>query len=476
MYYNLDTIEEGKPMKKMIRYLCIFLIAAVSPIACMEERETGFSLNSADAEAEGFIGRVTLPAGLDPAGYGTSDGELAPQSVAGATEQDGILGTENDAVNASVTLPPGLRGAAARNLYTIDDYEVGFLVVNAEGCDWFKFTRDGTTATFKGSINLALGPNFFCTLVRTTNGTPIARSPFYKIMRLSGEAGIDGVIFKEMVAVTGGSFNQQSSGESYSNSVSGFSIGKYEVSYALWYAVRQWGATNGYTFANQGNEGSSDRSGERPTLRLYEPVTTINWRDAIVWCNAYSEASSLTPVYYQDSERTIPLKNSQGTEAINTTTGSTDNPHMAWEADGFRLPTEGEWQYAASYQNGIAWTHHTWASGASAGTDDSIATKTVAWFLDDGNQYRTKMIGTKKANLLGIHDMSGNAWEWCHDWHAAYLAGTQTDYKGPDTGSNRIRRGGSFDDGAEILGVGFRSGWSPADTFKSFGLRVVRRP
>ena len=96
----------------------------------------------------------------------------------------------------------------------------------------------------------------------------------------------------EMVSVTGGTFTQS---ESFNHTISDFSIGKYEVTYELWNTVYTWANNNGYSFANAGKEGHDGTIGADPTAAKYEPVTAINWRDTIVWCNAYSEKSGRTP-------------------------------------------------------------------------------------------------------------------------------------------------------------------------------------
>ncbi len=279
---------------------------------------------------------------------------------------------------------------------------------------------------------------------------------------------------KTMVSVPGGIYTQHTTdGGSFSHTISGFRLGKYEVVYELWYMVYQWAIANGYFFANAGREGNDGTDGASPTARKYEPVTTINWRDMIVWCNAYSQMDGKTPVYCSDSGFTTPIKDSRDGSynlIVNTTAGSFDNPYVNWDATGYRLPTEGEWQYAASYKDGISWTPYNYASGATAAWTDATATGQVAWVART-----TKTVGTKGANALGIYDMSGNVWEWCWDRWGALPTTAQTDYRGPASGSSRIRKGGCYSNPVEYMQVGIRGGNLPHTGDYLLGFRLASK-
>ena len=158
-----------------------------------------------------------------------------------------------------------------------------------------------------------------------------------------------GIPYRGLVSVPGGTFMQKSSTGSFNHTLSSFKIAKYQVTYELWHKVKQWAEDNGYTFANDGQEGHDGTEGAQPTDAEHEPVTNISWRDAIVWCNAYSEMAGLTPVYTYNSDT---IKDSSDSNAC-------DNAVENWTtANGFRLPSEGEWQYAAGYRDGSIWTPH----------------------------------------------------------------------------------------------------------------------
>jgi len=287
--------------------------------------------------------------------------------------------------------------------------------------------------------------------------------------------------YTDLVSVPGGTFVQTeaeydgTAGPSFSHTISAFAIGKYEVTYEIWYTVYTWATNNGYQFANAGREGNDGTIGAAPTSAMHEPVTSINWRDAIMWCNAYSQMDGKNPVYCSDSGFATPIKNSQDESygySVDTTAGSFDNPYVNWNANGYRLPTEGEWQYAASYKDGSSWTPYNYTSGALAGYTDTTASGLVAWY--NGNASTTKTVGTKGDNALGLYDMSGNIWEWCWDWYDVTVSVTTNDYQGPVYGEYRSLRGAGYSDPAENLQVGYRVNSSPFYIYVDSGFRVAR--
>ncbi len=294
-----------------------------------------------------------------------------------------------------------------------------------------------------------------------------------------------GIAYRGLVSVPGGEFNQISAVAglpNFDHELSAFKIAQYQVTYELWHKVKQWAEDNGYTFANHGQEGNDGTEGAPPTDAKHEPVTNISWRDAIVWCNAYSEMAGLTPVY----------KYSGNIIKDSTNSNACDNAGENWTtANGYRLPSEGEWEYAARWEganpsvdavefpagSGNFWTKWNYASGAAADYNNEDATKAVAWYdlnSNTGSGKKTQIVGTRDPNALDIFDMSGNVFEWCWDLKADYPGSSEVNYRGPDSGTMRVMRGGSYHNEKKFLRVCHRAQQNPYAKLATIGFRVAR--
>ena len=201
----------------------------------------------------------------------------------------------------------------------------------------------------------------------------------------------------------------------------------------------------------------------------------------IVWCNAYTEiklGSDEQCVYRKSKTDSTVLKNA-------TDTAACDAAYADMDKKGFRLPTEAEWEYAARWQGSdktnaaqygdVYLTKLNSASGAKADWNDAAETGAVAWYSDNSGS-KTHPVGKKRANALGLHDMSGNVWEWCFDWYGDIEANTVTDPQGAASGSYRVVRGGSWNYNADFCTVGLRLSYCPGSRNYYLGFRLAWRP
>ena len=260
--------------------------------------------------------------------------------------------------------------------------------------------------------------------------------------------------FVTMIDVPGGTFQRDATPTNLST-VSAFRMSETEI--MRWQFLEVMGV---------------DPSHLSYTTGINDPVQKVNWYSAISFCNKLSLRQGLTPVYSVSGVDFSTLTYAQ----IPTTSNATwDSATANWGANGFRLPTESEWMWAAIGADTAApgEVNTTGYTKAFAGSTGSNFVDDYAWH--SGNSNKTKPSGTKFANELGFFDMSGNVMEWCWDWSASYPTGSVLDYRGAISGSSRIRRGGSFNYDASYVNVYYRGNTSPYLINENNGFRVAQK-
>lgn len=306
----------------------------------------------------------------------------------------------------------------------------------------------------------------------------------------------DSVTFK-MVLVPGGlTFPTGTSDNGTATVANSYWIGETEVTYELWDKVYTWATDpargdNQYYFANTGREGNDGKDGEDPTLAKNEPVTNINWRDSMVWCNALTEwynaqkGTNYECVYTYSSGIIRDSSDSNATACDSAVAISTSK--------GFRLLTRNEYELAARYRGSdttnvvtgtiggvdfdimtIKWTKGNSASGATTyyndnssgsgepakSTNDAVAVYHDYW---NGTSWvptgvtSTLAVKSRNANTLGLYNISGNVRQWCFD----------------SNGSLRMLPVGSWFNNAEYMRVGYFASSNPDNKNIITGLRIA---
>jgi formylglycine-generating enzyme required for sulfatase activity len=248
-----------------------------------------------------------------------------------------------------------------------------------------------------------------------------------------------GSLLREMCRIPAGWFTRgdnggvQTSAPTHSSWVAGFDMDRFEVTRGDWETVATWAAAHGYDLpVTLGFD-----------IPANHPALAVNWFNAVKWCNARSEMEGRTPIYHTDSAGLVIYRSGQP---------QLTSAHVNWTGNGYRLPTEAEWERAS--RGGIENQPYPWGSADCLLRANHWEYSELIGRAPSGTPPYTQRVGffdgtqpggaPAAVNAYGLYDMVGSVWEWTWDRMDNYTSESQLAPRGPDAGDARVLRGGCW--------------------------------
>jgi formylglycine-generating enzyme required for sulfatase activity len=319
---------------------------------------------------------------------------------------------------------------------------------------------------YKNGVAVTGGTGSTLSLIGLTSGTyTLSASNGFATVTSSAVPFIPPSLSFDLAPISGGTYtigNVIGDADITDNPVRSVTLSPYSMAVndttkAQWDTVRTWALTHGYTDLASGAGKAANH-----------PVQTVTWYDVVKWANAASEKDGLTPCY--------------SVSGAVYRTGQVDAVICDWSANGYRLPTEAEWEVAA--RGGLTGKRFPWGDTISQSQANYYAYNGVSYDLSGsvngfnptyaaGDYPYTSPVGSFAANGYGLYDMAGNVWQWCWDWYGTPDSGGG-DPRGSATGSYRVLRGGIWSYYASDARSAYRRYITPTAAYNDFGFRLAR--
>jgi formylglycine-generating enzyme required for sulfatase activity len=383
----------------------------------------------------GNLGATTAPVGTNSPTFTTPALTVTTKYWVKISNAFGEIQSSSVTVTVQANTAPTISDIAAQNIsadsntgaiaFTIGDAQTVESSLTLSGSSSNTTLVPNASIVFGGSgasrtvtVTPASSQSGTATITVTVSDGSLTASDTFVLTVVNAPAAPTGFAY-----VAGGTL--PSASELSGQSVSAFYIAKTETTWGKWQSVRTYAAANGYDIGSAGAGSGTDY-----------PVTNVSWYQVVKWCNARSEQEGLTPAYKVNGSVYKTGESAPTVDAM---------------ANGYRLPTEAQWEFAA--RGGVNTQNYEYS-----GSNDIDA---VAWYNQNSGNV-THAVATKQANELGLSDMSGNVWEWCESWYPGY------------EGAARVLRGGGWSVNAYYCRVAGRNFCDPSYTDGSIGFRVAR--